>query len=645
MTRVSNQNKPMSTMLTQALAVCLLAAMSGALVVLPISLPAAAPLKTAPRPPQSQDLWRQPLSKNQQILQLLNRITFGPEPGEVARVRRIGIKKFLDEQLHPERLDDSAMDARLATLNTYSMTTAEIAENYGPPKFNAKLKAAREKREAALRKIQARGHSTRAEANLQPSGLTPRQRARRAQQKFLNGPQRPVIQLTQEELWRAVYSKRQLLEVMVHFWMNHFNIYAEKGADRWMLTSFERDVIRPHAMGKFGTLLVATAESPAMLFYLDNWMSRVSPESPYTYARTFGRRRAPIGRLRRAIYRPVRRPGFGFGGPIFRPGPLAARNRFPGAPVRQKRKKELGGINENYGRELMELHTLGVNGGYTQQDVIEVARCLTGWTIRRPQRGGGFFFNPRMHDYGPKVVLGHKIPAGHGMSDGLKVLHILATSPATARHISYELCQHFIADDPPQSVVDRAASTWMKTNGNIRAVLKTILTSPEFYSQAAYRAKVKSPFEMMASALRALGSQTNAGLLMLQALARMGEPMFQYEAPSGYYDLATTWVNSGALLARMNFAMLLAANRIPGTEVNVRALAPEANTASSETLVNEISSNLLGAPPSASTRRVILHQLEAESSGDVPGGRRWGKPAELATIAGLLLGSPEFQRR
>jgi uncharacterized protein (DUF1800 family) len=652
MAAIRRQIERLCPVLHQALAGWLLAAMIASLVVLPVPAPATVPLETAPRTPKSQNLWKTRLSKDQRIIQLLNRITFGPQPGQVAQVRRMGIRKFLDQQLHPERLDDSAVDARIAALNTYSMTTREIALNYGPAKFNAKLKAARERRKAALEPSRSRPQSREvAMAGNHPKApLTPRQRALIARRNFLNGPQRPVIQLAQEEVLRAVYSKRQLLEVMVHFWMNHFNIYAEKGADRWMLTSFERDVIRPNAMGNFETLLVATAESPAMLFYLDNWMSRVSPDSPYTFARMFGRRRprrALRGGLGRVIYRPLRRPRFGFGGPlagpVFRTGPLPGGNRL--ARRKSPRKKQLGGINENYGRELMELHTLGVNGGYTQKDVIEVARCLTGWTILRPQQAARFVFNPRMHDYGPKVVLGHKIPEGHGISDGLRVLHILASSRATAHHICYELCQHFVADDPPESVVDRATATWMKTDGSIRDVLKTILTSPEFYSKAAYRAKVKSPFEMVASALRALEANTNAGLPIIQALAQMGEPMFQYEAPSGYYDLATTWVNSGALLMRMNFAMLLAANRIPGTEANLRELDAAGGADSPRMMVNEVSKALLGAAPSAATRRVIVGRLIAESAGTGPGGRRWGEPAEVTTTAGLLIGSPEFQRR
>jgi uncharacterized protein (DUF1800 family) len=281
-------------------------------------------------------------------------------------------------------------------------------------------------------------------------------------------PQVLVAQdLIEAKLYRAVYSNRQLQEVLDDFWYNHFNVFLDKGVDRYFLADYESEAIRPHVLGKFKDLLLATAESPAMLYYLDNWQSV-----------------APL--------------------------PSAAPKR-PGAR----------GLNENYGRELMELHTLGVDGGYTQKDVIEVARCFTGWTIKQPERGGVFEFNAQMHDKGEKVVLGVTIPAGGGINDGLQVLDILAHHPATARFISRKLAVRFVADNPPQALVDKMARTFTKTDGDIRQVLKTMLESKEFWSQGAYRAKVKSPIEMVASAVRALDADLNSAIMASYVLTQM----------------------------------------------------------------------------------------------------------------------------
>lgn len=434
------------------------------------------------------------------------------------------------------------------------------------------------------------------------------------------GPRAILMQLSQEEMLRAVYSQRQLQEVMVHFWMNHFNVYWPKGADRYYLTSFEQNVIRPHALGNFEDLLVATAESPAMLFYLDNWMS-VAPEAANT------------PRPRPAAFRPVGPGQMG----LFRPfGPA----RFPQRPKNPQKANNRRGLNENYGRELMELHTIGLN--YTQQDVTEVARCFTGWTLQRPGQGGGFYFNPRLHDYGKKVVLGYTIPAGQGIEDGFEVLHILAMDPHTADHIAYELCQRFVADNPPPDLVARASKTYLATQGDIASVLKTILTSPEFYSKGAFRAKVKTPFEYVASALRALDADTNGGQALYGMMSQMGEPMFMYEAPSGWDDVARTWVNSSALLARMNFALGLCAGRIPGTEVNWQLLARADGSDSPRQTLNQMAEQLTGAPLPGPAEAAILDKM-AERDPAVWGQLQPSQKTRL--IAGLVLGSPEFQKR
>jgi uncharacterized protein (DUF1800 family) len=400
---------------------------------------------------------------------------------------------------------------------------------------------------------------------------------------------------------------------MVHFWMNHFNIYAEKGVDKWLLTSFEHDAIRPNALGDFSQLLAATAQSPAMLFYLDNWLSA-----------------APNAAAGKGLAEGARRP-LGFGGAGL--GAAAIKANGQRAPVERR------GLNENYGRELMELHTLGVDGGYTQQDVREVARCFTGWTIDRPRQGGGFIFRPRMHDFGEKSVLGRKIRGQGGMEDGMEVLQMLAAHPATAQFISRELCRHFVADDPPASVVDRTARTFTESQGDIRSVLKTILTSPEFNSPAAFRTKVKSPFELVASSLRTLNAETDAGAPLMGLIMRMGQPLFQYQAPTGYPDRASSWINSGTLLARMNFSMALAANRIRGTQLDLQALTPSDDP---EAVWDHLAQRTLGGCVSHGTRAAITKSVE--NLGNSGGSNPRAFP-RTTLMAALLLGSPDFQQR
>ncbi len=548
----------------------------------------------------------------------------------------MGLEAFLDEQLHPERTNDGDMEARLIDLPTLTMTTEELVESYPPVKRQIRREERSLTEKAGSTTAMSEGWTAR--TNL-PDGAQP------SGEGTGQGPQEILTELAREEVLRAVYSKRQLLEVMVQFWMNHFNIFAPKGADKWLMTSFERDVIRPHALGKFEDLLVATAESPAMLFYLDNWMSSATAfESIRRPAAPARGAKWPLPRGRQII----RRWTFFGGDSQARPANFLI-------PSAQRPNR---GLNENYSRELMELHTLGVDGGYTQRDVIEVARCLTGWTINRPRQGGGFIFRPARHDYGPKIVLGHRIPPGRGLEDGLEVLHILATHPATAHFIARKLCQRFVADDPPQTLVDRAAQTFTRSGGDIRVVLKTILTSPEFYSEAAYRAKTKSPLELVASTMRALGAETDAGPCLLQLIGRMGQPMFQYQAPAGFPDRASTWINSGSLLARMNFATLVAANRVPGTRVNWEHVAPGVSSRP-EAVIASLDRQLLHGGLSEQTRRALLNQaamgppLEAAAGQPLLGRRTRLLPAgepsaaagQVSTLAALLIASPEFQRR
>jgi uncharacterized protein (DUF1800 family) len=663
------------------------------------------------------------LSEDQRILHVLNRLGFGARPGDVERVRAMGIENYIAQQLFPEKIDDAAAEAKLQNLETLRMTTAQLYEKYPQPgqllrqlqrrgDLPADLAAARDNRAKGGVNATAANAPKTGDANppqgsgeMQGPGMEKTNEAaknntlptnndanpmnnaeyrRAVMEYFKENNLRPAQFMTGElqmsRILRAVYSERQLQEVMVDFWTNHFNVFAGKGADRWLLISYDRDTIRPHTLGKFYDLLLADAQSPAMLFYLDNFQS-VSPNS-----------------------QPQQRPGAAR-------GPLADLMRMGNNPQQQRpqqQQQQRRGINENYARELMELHTLGVDGGYTQKDVQEVARCFTGWTIFAPRGAGAaaqaitdgrrlemlrnnagkFFFNPRVHDDGEKIVLGHKIPAGGGPKDGLMVLDVLAHHPSTAKFIATKLVRHFVSDDPPPALVDRVAQTFTKTDGDIREVLKAIFFSPEFNSADAYRAKVKRPFELAISALRTLGADTNGGPQMHQWIARMGQPLYGFQTPNGYADVAENWVNTGALLERMNFALALVSNRIPGTRVDLsRFVGDLANSKSvdKEKLLDRFITLIVGGEISAKTRETLLKQLNDEVTlpplprmqtvssgapvnpfetafqrGNLPGPGGPQQPPQqqqlasvnpgtienpLVRIAGLILGSPEFQRQ
>jgi uncharacterized protein (DUF1800 family) len=554
------------------------------------------------------------LTEEQRIVHVLNRLGFGARPGDVERVKAVGLENYINQQLNPEKIADSVAENKVRDLNALNLTTAELYEKYPQPgqlvrqlqqrgMLPEDLAEARENRvkggaNAAPGEM-PKNDSMEAPKNNQtqpPANPLENPKYREMIQKFyrengLQQPQRIIADLHASRILRAVYSERQLQEVMVDFWTNHFNIFAGKGADRWLLPAYDRDTIRPFAMSKFSTLLEATAKSPAMLFYLDNFQS-VSPNSG-------------------------------------RANPLR--------PQQQRR-----GINENYARELMELHTLGVDGGYTQKDVQEVARCFTGWTIFQPRGGaaaanamvgegarrnaGTFFFQARVHDDGEKTVLGHKIPAGGGIKDGLMVLDILAHHPSTAKFIATKLVRHFVSDNPPPALVDRVAATFTKTDGDIRETLKTIFFSNEFNSTEAYRAKIKRPFELVISAIRSLGADTNGGPGTHQWIARMGEPLYGFQTPNGYSDTAESWVNTGGLLERMNFGLALASNRIPGTSVNLSKLSTDQSK-----VMDEYLRTLLGGEVSAATREALLKQLDQSDP--------------VTKVVGLILGTPEFQRQ
>ncbi len=417
----------------------------------------------------------------QPIEHLLSRVTFGPTAEERGRVEKIGIDRYIDEQLDPASIDDNGPDQRLRSLPTLRTATPPLLARFNPPSVQLP--------ETFLMCTPP------AVAAIKPAG----------------GPQPVITELQRATFLRAVYSRRQLYERMVGFWENHFNVYINKDADRFYLTSFDRDSIRPFALGNFRALLGAVAHSPAMLYYLDNWQSGIP------------------------------------------------RGAASGKPVRRA-----GGLNENYARELLELHTLGVDGGYTQQDVEEVARCFTGWTIYRVNDVGLFMFDPSQHDDGEKIVLGHRIPSGGGIADGEMVLDILARHPSTARFIATKLARMLVSDDPPKSVVRRAAAAFTKSNGSIAETVRAILKSREF--RRGKEAKVKSPFEYAVSAVRALGAETDGSPAMLAWIARMGGPMFGRVTPDGYPDRADTWLSTGTLMERINFAIAIANNQIAGTK-------------------------------------------------------------------------------
>ena len=533
------------------------------------------------------------------IVHVLNRVGFGPRPGDIEKVRAMGLQTYIDQQLHPERIPDASMDARLAGLTTLRLSSREIAQQFALPA----LMARRDRKQDAKQSDTAPPRV--------PNAL--QQRANQV-----------MVELSQQKLLRAAYSERQLQEVLTDFWFNHFNVDARKGQDRFMLTEYERDAIRPHVLGKFRDLLEATAKSPAMLFYLDNWMS-ADPNGPHPDDLQM-------------------RPRFG----QFGRGRLGQGALIPGRPALQAnvQKNMPKGLNENYGRELMELHTLGVDGGYTQKDVTEVARAFTGWTIYQPRMGGGFVFDSKIHDRGQKVVLGHVIKAGGRQDDGEQVLDILATHPSTARFIATKLARRFVNDTPPAALVDRVAARFRETDGDLREVMRTLLTSPEFLSPDAYRAKVKTPFEFVVSAVRATGADVQDATPLVRSMQQLGMPLYMCQPPTGYKDTADAWVNTGALVNRMNFALQLAGNNLRGGGRADGRAGAGLKTGSADVRAglkagpySESVGNGLQAVPNRIIATVLNNDISDTTRDTI------AKAATAEQMTALTLGSPEFQRR
>lgn len=664
------------------------------------------------------------LNEDQRVLHVLNRLGFGARPGDVERVKAMGLDNYINQQLSPEKINDAVAQEKVKNLAVLDMTTAQLYEKFPQPgqllrqlerrgELPAGLAAARDNRvngapnaapanapnpnEMAMNSDSGTGAKDAAKKDDAKAGdnADPRDNPKYRQairdyymKNGLQQPQRITAELQASRILRAVYSERQLQEVMVDFWTNHFNVFAGKGADRWLLVSYDRDTIRPNAMGKFSDLLLATAQSPAMLFYLDNFQS-VSPNAQSGP----GRQRGPRAQMLMGGGNQNNR------NPNDRTVNIARMSNNPQQQRPQQQARR--GINENYARELMELHTLGVDGGYTQKDVQEIARCFTGWTIFAPRGGGAaaqtimdgpradmlrenagsFFFNQRAHDDGEKIVLGHKIPAGGGAKDGLMVLDILAHHPSTAKFIATKLARHFVADNPSPALIDRVAAAFTKSNGDIRETLRAIFFSPEFNAPEAYRAKVKRPFELAISAIRTLGAETTGGPPVHQWIARMGEPLYGFQTPNGYSDSAESWVNTGGLLERLNFGLTLASNRIPGTRVDLNRFLGSGASVSSlnkAQVMDRFLELIVAGDISPKTKEALLKQLSdqtalvvpamsaepARTNGNMPGEMMAERPFQqqrqqgrqlaradasitdpVTKIVGLILGSPEFQRQ
>jgi uncharacterized protein (DUF1800 family) len=703
----------------------------------------------------------------ERVLHALNRLTFGPRPGDVAGVEKMGLERWFELQLNPQKIDDSALEARLAAYPAMNLPLAELERKFPGPQVVRQIaegkmamptdpveramvedqvkfyKIQRAKQAAGTdavpapaagdgsmavgemaagaptakekaKQVKAGMDALEAEApekmmadkplaaadvaagDVMSAPLAPEDRAamrEQAQKLAAMAPEerfRAIMALTPNELQRLrgamnqggnqdagrllagltpeqreilvalpggirmialesmesrlerdIYSERQLEAVMTDFWLNHFNVYVRKSqSEPYLLPEYERETIRPNALGRFEDLLVATAKSPAMLVYLDNFRS-VGPDSQAATRIKRAQQMNPNGKLLKQVS---------------------------------------AGLNENYGRELMELHTLGVNGGYTQADVTQVSKVFTGWGIEKPYQGGEYKFDERRHEPGAKTVLGRTIQE-NGEQEGLEVLHMLATSPATAHFISTKLAVRFVSDNPPAALVDRMAASFLKSGGDIKTVLRTMFDSPEFWATDAYRAKVKTPEEFVVSALRASGAEVVNPVALVQSLDKLGQPIYGMQTPNGYSWKQDEWVSTGALVSRMNFALILADNRLPGVRTDWSRLLGEgaagvmpASYAASETVgakEKRLERVLLGAPVSEKTRATVIGECNDASVADqaqtqfdlgnggggkkgnyIPRGMRaqglqgaGPDDAQAAVMAGLLMGSPEFQRR
>jgi uncharacterized protein (DUF1800 family) len=642
------------------------------------------------------------LTDDQKVLHVLNRLGFGARPGDLKKVKAIGLQKYIDQQLDPLTIPDTIAENKVRGLDSVRLTTSELFAKYPNP--GALLQQLDGGRAGQARNQQQSPEAQNAPVTPQEEASMTQDQQRERRQKInelyrkydLRPAAQLVPQIVSNRVLRAVYSERQLQEVMVDFWQNHFNVFAGKAAVRWYIPSYEREVLRKNALGNFKDLVTSTAQHPAMLFYLDNFQS-AAPVTSNPAAN------ANIQRLERLV-----RNG--------RPLPEQARERLKrqfnlddaqldqhlkemrtNGSVSLRPQQNQRGINENYARELMELHTLGVDGGYTQKDIVEVAKAFTGWTIADPRgyrraaaamiqgneeerfnriqrrmgipddvESGGFFFNQRMHDNGSKVVLGHTISEG-GIKDGLKVIDILVSHPSTAKHIARKLAVKFVSDKPSEDLVKRVAKAFSGSKGDIKATLKALFHDKEFFAPENYRAKIKTPFELAVSSIRALGGDTNAGPSMVAMLNKLGEVPYGYQAPTGYPDTAEDWVNTGALLERMNYAVAIASNRIPGSRVNLAHYAAKDKAKLLDTAIASILHGEISPSTKSNLEKQMKQPLPVVKAGtdtdeemDMPS-MRGGQPGganqrqarliepsgdpEVFKVVSLVLGTPEFQRQ
>ena len=560
------------------------------------------------RMPSRAEIASREQTADQQVHHVLNRLAFGARPGDVEAVRAIGVDRWIAQQLEPERISDAPTESFLTQFMTLGMTGEQLLLKYPPPG-------------AQKARLATAGGMMTAEdtAKLRQQG--------RMSYAF-------VGEIATMRVARAVASERQLQEVMVDFWENHFNVFAGKDRTRYFLPEFDANTIRPRALGKFRDLLGAVAKSPAMLYYLDNWQSVADSGRP-TLAPT---RRVAAGR-KGGPPRRAGAPGAGMAGSgaaanltmgelidrgllpeaqmqrlaQLAPERLAEIRKLTAAQAQQALAKVAGGganrrrgLNENYARELMELHTLGVDGGYTQSDVTELARALTGWTLAKGAAGGEFVFRGEVHDAGAKTVLGRQFPAGGGLAEGEAILDMLASSPNTARFIATKLARRFVSDTPPAALVDRAAATFLATNGDIGEVVRTIVTSQEFFANATYRAKVKSPFELVTSTLRAMNATADPTPRTVQFVSRLGQPIFGHQAPNGYPETGDAWMNTGAILNRINFGLAAASGRVAGVSLRNWPATAQLASLSREQQVDGVIKELFGGAASPDTRQVLI---------------------------------------
>lgn len=620
------------------------------------------------------------LSQQQAAAHLLSRFTYGPTPGQVGEVVNTGLEKWFDQQLAAALPDDS-LDQKLAGYETLKMTNSEIVNKFprAPQVLRMAIKEGVIDKDS-VNKSDKKEYRNQLAAYMQQKGLKPQQELYR---QFIN-----------QKILRAAYTNNQLQEILTDFWFNHFNVSLTKNDCAEFIPAYERDIIRPNVFGKFEDLLLATAKSPAMLFYLDNFSSSAENADA-----------RPANRLmRQKVAATLNERKDTSSGDM-----QMAVNTLP--------VKRGAGLNENYAREVMELHTLGVDGGYTQQDVTQAAKVLTGWTIfplsdygnsnaikkiiervgedKLAEHGfvhqGDFLFAVNRHDTEEKTVLGKQFAANGGYEEGVQLLHMLAHHLSTAKFISRKIAVRFVSDNPPQSLIDKMVKTFMDKDGNTKQVLITMVSSPEFWQKETLREKTKSPFELTISAVRSLNADIKQPYQLYNWVSKMGQKMYYYQAPTGFPDKGQYWINTGSLLNRMNFGLAIASQRIPGVSIDLialnnhhepesaeaalltysRILMPERNLEQTIKRLTPLLNDpeLIKKVDEAAGKAVVVPAVNNDTNNDVMMGDAMkpnnkinkriqtdnGYPSApttaksnspmLSQVVGIIIGSPEYQRR